>query len=99
MLPGHALRPGVKPAEQQQAFIVRQYLAIRGSQQNGAQFRRGLLDSRRAHSDGKIRQLRLRRDGVKVVFDRTKIRCVLAVAKDRFEFFLLHAALHRVLQT
>ncbi len=42
----------MKPAEQQQAFVVRQYLAIRSPQQNGAQFRRGLLDSRRAHSDG-----------------------------------------------
>ena len=31
----------MKPAEQQQAFIVRQYFAIGGSQQNGAQFWRG----------------------------------------------------------
>ena len=35
----------VKPAEQQQAFIVGQFPAIRGPQQNGAQFRRGFLDS------------------------------------------------------
>jgi hypothetical protein len=41
----------MNPAEQQQAFIVRQCLAIRGPQQNGAQFRRGFLDSQCAHSD------------------------------------------------
>ena len=88
----------MNPAEQQQAFIVRQCLAIRGPQQNGAQFRRGLLDSGRAHSDGEIRQLRLRRDGVKVAFDRTEIRRALAVAKNRFELFLFHAVLRCVLQ-
>jgi len=36
---------------------------------------------------------------MKVIFDRTEIRRVLAAAKDRFEFLLFHAALHHVLQT
>jgi hypothetical protein len=76
----------------QQAFIVRQFLAIRSPQQNGAQFRRGFLDSDRANSNSEIRQLSSRRYGVKVIFDRTEIRGVLAIAKERFEFFLLHAA-------
>jgi hypothetical protein len=61
----------VKSAEQQQAFIVRQYFAICGPQQNGAQFRRGFLDSHRANSDGEVRQRAFRRDGIKVAFDRT----------------------------
>lgn len=78
----------MEPAEQQQAFIIRQYFAVRGPQQNGAQFRSGFLDSQCAHSDGEVRQLWLRRDGMKVVFDRTEIRRVLVIAKDRFEFFL-----------
>jgi hypothetical protein len=47
----------VKSAEQQQAFVVRQFLAIRSPQQNGARFRRGVLDSQCAHSDGEVRQL------------------------------------------
>ena len=55
----------MKPAEQQQAFIIRQYFAVRGPQQNGAQFRSGFLDSQCAHSDGEIRQLPFRRDDMK----------------------------------
>ena len=89
----------MKPAEQQQAFIVRQYFAIGGSQQNGAQFWRGFLDSHRANPDGEVRQLWFCRDGMKVVFDRTEIWRVLAIAKDRLEFFLFHAVLRCALQS
>jgi hypothetical protein len=85
----------MNPAEQQQAFIVRQFLAIRSPQQDGAQFRRGFLDSQCAHSDSEVRQLPFRRDGMKVVFDRSQFRRVLAIA---FEFFLFHSALPCVLQ-
>jgi len=48
----------VKPAKRQQAFVIGQFPAFRGTRQNRAQFRRGLLDSQRAHSDGEARQLR-----------------------------------------
>jgi hypothetical protein len=89
----------MKSTEQQQAFVVRQYLAIRGPQQDGTQFRRGLLESQRAHSDSEVRQLSFRRNGIKVVFDRTEIWRVLAIAKDHFEFFLFHAVLRCVLQS
>jgi len=35
---------------------------------------------------------------MKIVVDRTQLRRVLVVAKDRFQFFLLHAVLRCVLQ-
>ena len=47
----------MKPAEQQQTFIVGQELAIRSSLENGAQFRRGFFDPRRTNRDGEIRKV------------------------------------------
>ena len=83
----------VKSAEQQQAFIIRQFLAFRSPQQDAAQCRRGFLDSQRAHPDSEGRQLLFRCDGLKVIFDRTDIRRVLGIAEDCLEFLLFHAAL------
>jgi hypothetical protein len=68
----------VKPAEQQQAVFIRQWFAIGSPQQNGTQSGGRFFDSQRAHSNRQIRQFPFRRDGVKVVFDRTDIRRAFA---------------------
>ncbi|CCV10870.1 hypothetical protein MESS4_250065 [Mesorhizobium sp. STM 4661] len=87
----------MQASEEQHLLVVRQGSSIGCSCEDCQQCRSGFFDPDGAKPNRDIRHRPLGRHGMQVVFYRAQIEIGLAIAKDCFEFFLLHAILIRSL--